>query len=62
MRTSLGLRVLGTLLLAVAGVKLLDWAFVELNARKVVLPQFDVRLDSDPRSARHETAGQRPEI
>ena len=51
MRTSLGLRVLGTLLFAVAGVKLLDQAFFELNARKIVLPQFDVRLipTHDPR-------------
>ena len=51
MRTSLSLRVLGTLLATVAGVKLLDLAFVELNARKIVLPQFDVRLipTHDPR-------------
>ena len=51
MRTSLSLRVLGTILATVAGVKLLDLAFVELNARKIVLPQFDVRLipTHDPR-------------
>ena len=51
MRANLSLRVLGTLLLAAAALKLLDWAFVELNARKIVLPQFDVRLipTHDPR-------------
>ena len=51
MRPNLSLRVLGALLLAAAAVKLLDWAFVELNDRKIVLPQFDVRLipTHDPR-------------
>ena len=51
MRAGLSLRVLGTLLMAIAAVKLMDWSLVQLNARKIILPQFDVRLipTHDPR-------------
>ena len=57
MRTSLSVRVLGTLLATVAAIMLLDLVFVELNVRKIVLPQFDVRLipTHDPRVTKRLT-------
>jgi len=50
-KSSLSLRILGALILVAALIKLLDLAFVQLNSRTIVLPQFDVRLipTHDPR-------------
>ncbi|MCI0724748.1 MAG: hypothetical protein L0338_38165 [Acidobacteria bacterium] len=38
------LRLVVWLILAAAGIKVLDMAFIELNARKVILPHFNVQL------------------
>lgn len=55
-QSSVTLRILGLLLMLWAGTKLLDAGFIELNRRRIVLPQFNVKLIPyhDPRvTTRH---------